>query len=95
MLDATLRAAPRKSLMRSAAMAQRHSASLGADHRRCSRRSRITLIRHRQVTSPPAAEFTCLLTSVHLATEPGRNTGRMALSAPARRGPQHGVWPLD
>jgi nucleoside-diphosphate-sugar epimerase len=34
MLDATLRAAPRKSLMRSAAMAQRHGASLGADHRR-------------------------------------------------------------
>jgi nucleoside-diphosphate-sugar epimerase len=34
MLDATLRAAPRKSLLRSAAMAQRHSASLGADHRR-------------------------------------------------------------
>jgi nucleoside-diphosphate-sugar epimerase len=34
MLDATLRAAPRKSLMRSAAMAQRHGDSLGADHRR-------------------------------------------------------------
>ena len=34
LLDCTLRAAPRKALMRSAAMAQRHSDSLGADHRR-------------------------------------------------------------
>jgi nucleoside-diphosphate-sugar epimerase len=34
MLDATLRAAPRTALMRSAAMAQRHSDSLCADHRR-------------------------------------------------------------
>jgi nucleoside-diphosphate-sugar epimerase len=34
MLDATLRAASRKSLVRSAAMAQRHGDSLGADHRR-------------------------------------------------------------
>jgi len=34
MLDCTLRAAPPKALMRSAAMAGRHSASLGADHRR-------------------------------------------------------------
>jgi nucleoside-diphosphate-sugar epimerase len=34
MLDCTLRAAPRQALMRSAAMAQRHNASLGADHRR-------------------------------------------------------------
>lgn len=34
MLDGTLRAAPPKALMRSAAMAKRHSASLGADHRR-------------------------------------------------------------
>jgi nucleoside-diphosphate-sugar epimerase len=34
MLDCTLRAAPPKALMRSAAMAKRHSASLGADHRR-------------------------------------------------------------
>jgi nucleoside-diphosphate-sugar epimerase len=34
MLDCTLRAAPPRALMRSAAMAKRHSASLGADHRR-------------------------------------------------------------
>lgn len=34
LLDCTLRAAPHKALMRSAAMAQRHSDSLGADHRR-------------------------------------------------------------
>jgi nucleoside-diphosphate-sugar epimerase len=34
MLDATLRAASRQALLRSAAMAQRHSDSLGADHRR-------------------------------------------------------------
>jgi nucleoside-diphosphate-sugar epimerase len=34
MLDCTLRAAPRKALMRSAVMAKRHSDSLGADHRR-------------------------------------------------------------
>ena len=34
LLDCTLRAAPRKALMRSAAMAHRHSASLGADYRR-------------------------------------------------------------
>jgi len=34
MLDSTLRAAPPKALMRSAAMAKRHSASLGRDHRR-------------------------------------------------------------
>jgi nucleoside-diphosphate-sugar epimerase len=34
MLDCTLRAAPPQALMRSAAMAHRHSASLGADHRR-------------------------------------------------------------
>ena len=34
LLDCTLRAAPRKALMRAAAMAQRHSDSLGADHRR-------------------------------------------------------------
>jgi hypothetical protein len=34
MLDCTLRAAPRTALMRSAAMASRHSDSLGADHRR-------------------------------------------------------------
>jgi nucleoside-diphosphate-sugar epimerase len=34
MLDATLRAAPRQALMRSAAMAQRHGDSLCADHRR-------------------------------------------------------------
>jgi hypothetical protein len=34
MLDATLRAAPRQALMRSAAMAQRHCDSLGAEHRR-------------------------------------------------------------
>lgn len=34
LLDCTLRAAPCRALMRSAAMAQRHSASLGADHRR-------------------------------------------------------------
>ena len=34
LLDCTLRAAPRRALMRSAAMAHRHSASLGADHRR-------------------------------------------------------------
>jgi nucleoside-diphosphate-sugar epimerase len=34
MLDCTLRAAPRRALMRSASMAQRHNASLGADHRR-------------------------------------------------------------
>jgi hypothetical protein len=34
LLDCTLRAAPCKALMRSAAMAQRYSATLGADHRR-------------------------------------------------------------
>jgi nucleoside-diphosphate-sugar epimerase len=34
MLDATLRAAPRKALMRSAVMAQRHVGTLCADHRR-------------------------------------------------------------
>jgi len=34
LLDCTLRAAPCQALMRSAAMAQRHSNSLGADHRR-------------------------------------------------------------
>ena len=34
LLDCTLRAAPCQALMRSAAMAQRHSHSLGADHRR-------------------------------------------------------------
>jgi len=34
LLDCALRAAPHKALMRSAAMAQRHSDSLGADHRR-------------------------------------------------------------
>ena len=34
LLDCTLRAAPPKALARSAAMAQRHSHSLGADHRR-------------------------------------------------------------
>jgi nucleoside-diphosphate-sugar epimerase len=34
MLDCTLRAAPCQALMRSAAMAKRHSNSLGADHRR-------------------------------------------------------------
>lgn len=34
MLDCTLRAAPPRALMRSAAMAKQHSASLGADHRR-------------------------------------------------------------
>jgi nucleoside-diphosphate-sugar epimerase len=34
LLDCTLRAAPCRALMRSAAMAQRHSVSLGADHRR-------------------------------------------------------------
>ena len=34
MLDCTLRAAPGQALMRSAAMAQRHSDSLGPDHRR-------------------------------------------------------------
>jgi hypothetical protein len=34
LLDCTLRAAPRRALMRSAAMAHRHSASLGADRRR-------------------------------------------------------------
>jgi nucleoside-diphosphate-sugar epimerase len=34
MLDATLRAAPHKALMRSAAMAERHAKTLGADHRR-------------------------------------------------------------
>ncbi|HEY3732288.1 MAG TPA: hypothetical protein VGL63_00035 [Streptosporangiaceae bacterium] len=34
LLDCTLRSAPRKALMRSTAMAHRHSASLGADHRR-------------------------------------------------------------
>lgn len=34
LLDCTLRAAPRKALMRSAAMAHRHSHTLGADHRR-------------------------------------------------------------
>ncbi len=34
MLDCTLRAAPGQALMRSAAMAQRHTDSLGADHRR-------------------------------------------------------------
>ena len=34
LLDCTLRAAPCRALMRSAAMAHRHSASLGADHRR-------------------------------------------------------------
>lgn len=34
LLDCTLRAAPGQALMRSAAMAQRHSDSLGADHRR-------------------------------------------------------------
>jgi hypothetical protein len=34
LLDCTLRAAPGQALMRSAAMAQRHSESLGADHRR-------------------------------------------------------------
>jgi len=34
LLDASLAAAPRKALRRSAAMAQRHSDSLGADHRR-------------------------------------------------------------
>jgi hypothetical protein len=34
LLDCTLHAAPRRALMRSAAMAHRHSASLGADHRR-------------------------------------------------------------
>jgi hypothetical protein len=34
LLDCALRAAPRKALMRTAAMAHRHSASLGADHRR-------------------------------------------------------------
>ena len=34
MLDCTLRAAPRQALVRSAMMAQRHSRSLGADHRR-------------------------------------------------------------
>ena len=34
LLDCTLRAAPCQALTRSAAMAHRHSASLGADHRR-------------------------------------------------------------
>ena len=34
MLDCTLRAAPCQALMRSAVMAQQHSDSLGADHRR-------------------------------------------------------------
>ena len=34
LLDCTLRSAPGQALMRSAAMAQRHSESLGADHRR-------------------------------------------------------------
>jgi nucleoside-diphosphate-sugar epimerase len=34
LLDASLRAAPHKALTRAAAMAQRHSDSLGADHRR-------------------------------------------------------------
>ena len=34
LLDCTLRAAPSRALMRSAAMARRHSDSLGADHRR-------------------------------------------------------------
>ena len=34
LLDATLRAAPRRALMRAAAMAERHSDSLGADHKR-------------------------------------------------------------
>ena len=34
LLDCTLRAAPHKALMRSAAMAKRHSDSLGTDHRR-------------------------------------------------------------
>ena len=34
LLDCTLRAAPCQALMRSAAMAKRHSNSLGADHRR-------------------------------------------------------------
>ena len=34
LLDCTLRAAPSQALMRSAAMAHRHSQSLGADHRR-------------------------------------------------------------
>jgi len=34
LLDCTLRAAPCQALMRSAAMAHRHSATLGADHRR-------------------------------------------------------------
>jgi hypothetical protein len=34
LLDCTLRAAPCRALMRTAAMAHRHSASLGADHRR-------------------------------------------------------------
>jgi hypothetical protein len=34
LLDASLRAAPRQALTRAAAMAQRHSDSLGADHRR-------------------------------------------------------------
>jgi nucleoside-diphosphate-sugar epimerase len=34
LLDASLRAAPRKALTRAAAMAERHSDSLGADHRR-------------------------------------------------------------
>ena len=34
LLDCTLRAAPRKALMRSAVMAHQHGASLGVDHRR-------------------------------------------------------------
>jgi hypothetical protein len=34
LLDCTLRAAPRRALMRSAAMAHRHGHILGADHRR-------------------------------------------------------------
>ena len=34
LLDATLRAAPHRALMRAAAMAERHSDSLGADHKR-------------------------------------------------------------
>jgi hypothetical protein len=34
LLDCTLRAAPRRALMRSAAMAHRHGHTLGPDHRR-------------------------------------------------------------
>ena len=73
MLDATLRAAPRQALMRSAAMAQRHGDSLCADHRR-------------------------VLEAIQDHADPvtaGLAPRDVLFRRLKRRGPQHGVWPLD